>query len=108
MPLHNQKGARVMGARPKGVDMSMKKQPQERTLVGNRGGSAAQTKTPLFEASNALRYARQTLIKEIESRCGCALICYVAGRSASIESDDTMGFVDLLHNVERGKNLDLL
>lgn len=72
------------------------------------GDGVSPMKTPMFEATHALRYARQTLIKETEKRCGCALICYVAGRAAPIESDDTIGFVDLLHNVERGKNLDLL
>src|SRR5207247_2870311 len=71
-------------------------------------GSPSPTKTPMFEATHAARYARQAAIKAIEERCGCALICYVAGRAAPLESDDTIGFVDLLHNVERGQNLDLL
>lgn len=66
------------------------------------------TKTPMFEAIHAARYARQADIRTIENQCGCALICYVAGRTAPLERDDTIGFVDLLHNVQRGQDLDLL
>jgi ClpP class serine protease len=65
-------------------------------------------RTPMYEATNAGRYFRQALIKDIEKRCGCSLICYVAGKSALIDSGDTLGFVDLLHYVEKGKPLSFL
>lgn len=66
------------------------------------------TKTPFFQAINAARYQRQAIIKKIEDRTGRKLICYVAGSYAPIHRDDTVGFVDLLHNVPKGGDLDLL
>jgi ATP-dependent protease ClpP protease subunit len=51
---------------------------------------------------------RQELIKKIQSDTNCRLICYVAGPSASISREDTLGFVDLLHNVAPRTDLDLL
>jgi Serine dehydrogenase proteinase len=69
---------------------------------------AAPTKTPLFQAMNALRYQRQKTIAAIQERSERRLICYVAGREAPIDRDDTVGFVDLLHNVEEDADLDLL
>ncbi len=83
-------------------------EPKETVPQAGSQNSSSLTKTPMFEATHAVRYARQAAIKAIEKRCGCTLICYVAGKAAPIESDDTMGFVDLLHNVDRGQNLDLL
>jgi len=65
-------------------------------------------RTPFFEASNAPRYQRQALIQGIEKENGNQLICYVSGSAASIERDDTIGFVDLLHNIPEGSNLDVL
>src|SRR5579859_789230 len=65
-------------------------------------------RTPMFEATHSARYTRQTLIKEIEKTCGCPLICYVAGNAAQIETNDTVGLVDLLHHVEPGKDLDFM
>jgi ClpP class serine protease len=65
-------------------------------------------KTPLYRAQNAERYRRQELIKEIQLLTGNRLICYVSSSDASIERDDVLGFVDLLHNVGDGKNVDLL
>ena len=65
-------------------------------------------KTPLFQANSADRYQRQTIIKQIQERNGRSLICYVAGRECVIDENDTMPFVDLLHNVSSGHNLDLL
>jgi hypothetical protein len=62
----------------------------------------------MFEATHSARYVRQGLIKEIEKRCGCPLICYVAGNAAPIETNDTVGFVDLLHHVESNKDLDFM
>jgi len=66
------------------------------------------TKTPFFQAIHALRYQRQATIKRIEELTGQPLICYVAGINAPIDRDDTVGFVDLLHNVEPDVDLDLL
>lgn len=66
------------------------------------------SKTPLYQAINALRYQRQATIKLIQDQTERQLICYVAGIQAPIERDDTIGFVDLLHNVRRGRDLDLL
>ena len=66
------------------------------------------TKTPLFEANSADRYQRQALIKQIQADTGRSLICYVSGEECAIDANDTMPFVDLLHNVQCGRNLDLL
>ncbi len=66
------------------------------------------TKTPLFEANSADRYQRQALIKQIQADTGRSLICYVSGEECAIDANDTMPFVDLLHNVQCGSNLDLL
>jgi hypothetical protein len=65
------------------------------------------TRTPLFEAMNATRYARQTLIREIEATTGTTLICYVSEKS-EIDRSDTVPMVDLLHNIQRGTPIDLL
>ena len=68
-----------------------------------------QTKrTPLFQANSADRYQRQTIIKQIQERTRRSLICYVSGRECVIDENDTMPFVDLLHNVSSGHNVDLL
>lgn len=70
----------------------------------------APTKTPLFQAIHAQRYQRQAIIKAIEERSGRRrrLICYISGSSCSIDRDDTVPFVDLLHNVPKGDDLDML
>ena len=65
-------------------------------------------KTPLFQANSADRYQRQTMIKQIQERTERSLICCVSGRDCVIDENDTMPFVDLLHNVSAGHNLDLL
>src|ERR1700722_370730 len=69
---------------------------------------AAPTKTPMYEAVHAPRYHRQELIKKIETDYGRRLICYVSGRSATIDRDDTAGFMELLHNISLEENVDLL
>ena len=69
---------------------------------------SAQTRTPLFQAYNAARYQRQELIKRIQDDTKRLLICYVAGGQRRIDRDDVMPFVDLLHNVPTGAELDLL
>jgi ATP-dependent protease ClpP protease subunit len=66
------------------------------------------TKTPLFTASQAARYQRQTLIKELEAQVGRIVLCFVGGERAEIERNDTTAFVDLLHNVHAGDNIDLM
>ncbi len=66
-------------------------------------------KTPLYQAMEALRYQRQALIKKIQDELSHRkLICYVGGDQAGIDRDDTLGFVDLLHNIPAGCDLDLL
>lgn len=66
------------------------------------------SKTPLFQATHAARYQRQALIKDINKATGTHLICYVSGLDTSIDRDDTVPVVDLLHNVPEGEDLDLL
>lgn len=70
--------------------------------------SAGPTKTPMFEAIHAARYHRQALIKNIQVEYGRRLICYVSGKTACIDRDDTAGFMELLHNIRPGDNVDLL
>lgn len=65
-------------------------------------------RTPLFEANSADRYQRQAIIKQIQDRTDRSLICYVSGLDCAIDEDDTLPFVDLLHNVSPDNNLDLL
>jgi hypothetical protein len=66
-------------------------------------------KTPMFEASNAARYQRQGLIREIEEiTAPRKLLCYVGGEKAEIASGDVPGFVDLLYNIPQGTSIDLL
>ena len=66
------------------------------------------TKTPLFQANSANRYQRQAIIKQIQAHTDRCLICYVSGNKGMIDESDTMPFVDLLHNVLPGKDVDLL
>ncbi|WP_210241737.1 SDH family Clp fold serine proteinase [Bradyrhizobium ivorense] len=61
----------------------------------------------MFTAMNAARYQRQTLIKDIETEHP-KLLCYVAGNKAQVDRIDTLGFVDMLHNVNPGDPIDLL
>ena len=63
---------------------------------------------PFFQAVHAARYQRQAMIKQIQACTERQLICYVSGRNCGIDEDDTIPFVDLLHHVRRGKDLDLL
>ena len=65
-------------------------------------------RTPLFQANSADRYQRQTTIKQIQDRTKRFLICYVSGIDCAIDENDTLPFVDLLHNVSSDHNLDLL
>ena len=72
------------------------------------GGTPPATKTPFFKANHSKRYQRQTLIKGIQERTKRILICYVSGSECAIDRDDTVPFVDLLHNVPQGRPVDLL
>lgn len=72
------------------------------------GGMPPATKTPFYKANHANRYQRQALIREIQERTGRILICYVSGAECWMDRNDTVPFVDLLHNVPRGRPLDLL
>jgi hypothetical protein len=62
----------------------------------------------MYQAQNAERYVRQVQIKEMQKSTNSRLLCYVAGNGAQITRDDTIGLVELLHNVPRGSNIDLL
>jgi len=62
----------------------------------------------MYEAIHAPRYHRQSLIRDIEEECGRRLICYVSGRAAVIDRDDTAGFMEILHNISPETNIDLL
>ncbi|SPD88196.1 SDH family Clp fold serine proteinase [Micropruina glycogenica] len=61
----------------------------------------------MFEAMNANRYARQSLIREIEKVTSTTLICYVVA-DLQIERTDVVAMVDLLHNITPGTPIDLL
>ena len=64
------------------------------------------TKTPFFEAVHALRYERQELIKSIQDQTGYRLICYISV-APHISADDVVPFMDLIHNVPEGYNIEL-
>jgi ATP-dependent protease ClpP protease subunit len=68
----------------------------------------APTKTPLFQAIHALRYQRQAIITQIQKRSGHLLLCYISGPACMVDRDDTVPFVDLLHNIPANHDLDLL
>ena len=68
----------------------------------------APQQTPLFHSLEQARYVRQTQIRMIEERTGRRLISYVAGPGTSIGSYDIPPFVDLLHDIDPGSDLDLL
>src|SRR5258708_2867315 len=64
--------------------------------------------TPMFGALHASRYSRQILIEKIQIITGKPLICYVSGHAAIIDRDDVLFLVDLLHNIPRNHDIDLL
>lgn len=70
--------------------------------------SRPSSKTPLFEAFNAARYQRQSLIQDIQAANHRTLLSYVAGPGAPVERDDALAFVDLLHPVPAGSDIDLI
>jgi hypothetical protein len=78
-------------------------EPQGREAVSRR-----LTKTPMYLAINATRYQRQQVIREIEATTGRTLLCYICGENAEIGRDDTIGIVEVLHNVQPGSSIDLM
>lgn len=68
----------------------------------------APSRTPVFTATNAARYQRQALIRDIEARTGNQLLCVVGGSATAVRRDDVLFLNDLLHNIQRGKPIDLL
>ena len=76
----------------------------------SEGVVALDARTPLYKASHAERYQRQEIIGHIQERTGTRVICYVAGirMECMINQNDTVPFVDLLHNIEEGEDIDLL
>src|SRR6266545_2892761 len=72
------------------------------------GPNVSPTKTPMYKAIHASRYQRQALMKSIEAEWNSRLICYVSGKAATIDRDDIVGFVEMLHNIGPEANIDLL
>jgi ATP-dependent protease ClpP protease subunit len=66
------------------------------------------TQTPLFHSLEQARYVRQAQFRAIEARTGRRLIAYCGGPLTSIQAFDVPPFVDLLHDVDAGSDLDLL
>lgn len=66
------------------------------------------SKTPFYSGIHAARYQRQEAITSVEESTKRHLICYVSGETTSLDRNDTIGFVDMLHNVPDGENLDLV
>ena len=86
------------------------KHPSEQSDSHSDSTSLPDARTPFFKASNAERYQRKDIIAQIQDRTGCRLICYIAGsrQECMINQNDTVPFVDLLHNIREGENIDLL
>jgi len=82
--------------------------PSDASPVDGPASTSVPTKTPMYEAVNALRYQRQALIRAIETDSNRRLLCYVSGKTAKIDRDDAAGFMELLHNLEPNENVDLL
>ena len=82
--------------------------PPGRTDAAIERSATPGTRTPLFQANSAARYQRQEIIKQIQDLTGRRLICYVSGSDCMIDENDTMPFVDLLHNVTPGEDMELL
>lgn len=85
------------------------------TIVEEMGGATPETpkgtqlnKTPMYEAMHAERFQRQALIRQIQGGGGKKLICYVGGIRAPIMRDDTIGIMELLHNVPSKTHIDFL
>ena len=96
-----------MGVKKRATGAEERPEEPDPPPAGPVEATAGPTRTPMYKAHRADRYLRQAKIKEIGEKTGAQLICYVSGRDAQIDRDDTIGFVDLLHNVRRGENIDL-
>lgn len=94
-----------MGTRRETFAMSNDKKNQSGK---DPAASPTYSKTPMFAAVHAIRYQRQQLIREIQLDTETTLLCYVGGAGTSVGRDDAVFFGDLLHNVPRGKPIDLL
>ena len=70
--------------------------------------AVAYVRTPLFAASNSQRYERQALIRQIQEASENRLICYIGGTQSPITRDDVLPFHDLLRNIDKNTNIDLL
>jgi len=66
------------------------------------------SQTPLYRASQGLRYQRQQDILTIERFTRRRLICYVASPSAFLLRTDISGFVDLAHDLRAGDEVDVM
>ena len=69
---------------------------------------ATDNRTPLYRASHTPRYQRQEIICRIQTLTERRLVCYVSGNKCQVDSDDTMPFLDLLHNINPDESFDLL
>ena len=65
-------------------------------------------KTPLYAASNSRRYERQALIRQIQEETQSHLICYIGGARSLITRDDVLPFHDLLRNLDKDTDIDVL
>jgi hypothetical protein len=102
----------LLAEKPAGSD-ALCKGESELTMNGSKtdepdAPGAEFKKTPFFQASNAARYNRQSLIKQINKIEKTRLICYVSSLGAPIDRDDPVVFQDLLYNLEDGEDVDLL
>lgn len=83
--------------------------PQQKQAAGAiTAPVVSPTKTPMFGAIHAPRYQRQAVIKDIQRKYGRRTISYISGTAASINRDDIVFFMDLLHNVAQNSDLDLI
>lgn len=72
------------------------------------GGSTGPQRTPMYRAMHTARYERQTLLNQLRTDYGKPLICYTCGLATLINRDDAVFLVDLLHNVPRNEDLDVM
>ena len=78
------------------------------TRVNHERRDPSPSRTPLYEAFNAVRYQRQVLIREIQRKTKLHLISYVSSNGGAITRDDVVPFADLLHNIPTGEGIELL
>ncbi len=60
------------------------------------------------QAFNSGRYQRQTMVRDLQNAIGRMLLSYTAAAGAPIDREDILPFVDLLHHVPAGADIDLL